>query len=147
MIVLVLVPLLVLATTAVHGLGTMEAIIRLTRRWQRPAEGKDHWLRGFPVIRLVSVLLILHLVEAAIWALPLWLAGVITDVEAAYFYSLSCYTTVGFGDVQVPPPWRLMGVIEAAVGILMFGWSTSVVIAVVMRLFRHRVGLDEDAAP
>jgi Ion channel len=36
-----------------------------------------------------------------------------SDRETAYCYSLMSYTTVGYGDVALARPWRLMGGLEA----------------------------------
>ena len=36
------------------------------------------------------------------------------------------------------PHWRLLGPQEAASGILAFGWSTAVIVTVVIRLVRYR---------
>jgi hypothetical protein len=51
------------------------------------------------------------------------------------------YTTVGYGDVHPPLSWRLVGPIEAAVGVLMMGWSTGVIVAALQRLYTHHVDL------
>lgn len=44
-------------------------------------------------------------------------------------------TTLGCGDVVLTEQRRLLAAIEAANGIIMFGWSTALVIAVVQRTF------------
>ena len=41
---------------------------------------------------------------------------------------------MGYGDVNPPEKWRIVGAIEAVTGILMFGWSTGVLFAVVNHL-------------
>jgi hypothetical protein len=63
------------------------------------------------------------------------------DRETAYYFSLTSYTTVGFGDVVISHPWRLMGGLEAINGVLMFGWSTASLVAFVFRLRETRVKL------
>jgi hypothetical protein len=71
----------------------------------------------------------------AIWAASFAIGDVLPDFETALYFSLTSYTTVGYGDVVPPIPWRLLGPIEAAVGILMLGWSTSIIVAAVQRLY------------
>jgi hypothetical protein len=39
------------------------------------------------------------------------------------FSKLLFYTTTGYGDMILPQPWRMVGAVEALVGILMRGWS------------------------
>jgi voltage-gated potassium channel len=87
--------------------------------------------------QLVGMLLLLHLAEAIVWALFLLLAGALPDLESAAYFSLTSYTTVGYGDVIVVKPWRMLGPLEAAVGVLMLGWSTGVLVAAIGRVYRQ----------
>jgi hypothetical protein len=40
--------------------------------------------------------------------------------------------------VVLPEPWRMLGPLEAAVGILMLGWSTGILVAVIGMTYRQR---------
>ena len=91
------------------------------------------------MVRVVSVLLLLHLAEAGIWALFYRLSGILPEFESAIYFSITSYTTVGYGDVVLPAPWRLLGPIEAAVGILTFGWSTAIIVAAIARILGNRL--------
>jgi hypothetical protein len=71
----------------------------------------------------------------AIWAAAYAAVGLFSDFETSLYYSLKSYTTVGYGDVLPAAKWRLLGPIEAAVGILMLGWSTGVIVAAVQRIY------------
>jgi hypothetical protein len=122
------------ATVIIHALGTWGVIVHLVRdRRQR----KGHLATEIHIICVVSVMLLLHLIEAGIWAGLYLIAGVLPDLETAIYFSLTSYTTTGYGDVVLPAPWRLLGPIEGAVGILMFGWSTAVVVTVITRIAEH----------
>jgi voltage-gated potassium channel len=102
-------------------------------------EARRHSLRQLGaellVARLVGGLLLLHLAEAMVWALFFLLIGLLPDLEAAAYFSLTSYTTVGYGDLLLKEPWRLLGPIEAAVGILMLGWSTGILVALITRIY------------
>ena len=122
-------------TVVIHAMGTVYVVI--------PAAGLWKWGAGTPYVakpvwtlmRLVSMLLILHLVEMAIWAAAFAAADILADFDTSLYYSLKSYTTVGYGDVLPPASWRLVGPIEAAVGVLMLGWSTSIIVAAVQRIY------------
>ena len=45
--------------------------------------------------------------------------------------------TVGYRDVVLPEAWRLVGPIEAAVGVLMLGWSTGVLVVVIGVIYKQ----------
>ena len=38
------------------------------------------------------------------------------------------FTTLGYGDVLLNERWRILGSFEAANGIIMFGWTTAIII-------------------
>jgi hypothetical protein len=119
-------------TVLIHALGTWEAIVYLARIWLQRKRG--YLAMEVQMVRVVSVLLLLHLAEAAVWAGFYRISGVLPEFETAIYFSITSYTTVGYGDVVLPAPWRLLGPIEAAVGILMFGWSTAIIVAAITRM-------------
>lgn len=122
-------------TVVMHGVGTL-ACTRGANRACDALKGRPRKLGAELLLaRLVSALLLLHLAEAVVWALFFVLIGVLPDLEAAAYFSLTSYTTVGYGDLVLPEPWRLLGPLEAAVGILMLGWSTGVLVAVLGRIY------------
>jgi hypothetical protein len=78
------------------------------------------------------------LVEIALWALLFKICGEFPDFGAAFDHSAVNYTTLGYGDVIMTPSWRLLGPLEAANGMLMFGVSTAMIFAVILRLIQAR---------
>ena len=56
-------------------------------------------------------------------------------MEAAFYFSLVSFTTLGFGDITLDENFRLLASIEAANGIIIFGWSTAIVVAVVQHMY------------
>ncbi len=139
--------LLTSITVAVHIAGALRVVLPLSSHRRKPADYDVPRDAVMFLVRLVSGLLILHLAEMAIWAAAFTLAGVFGDFETAMYYSLKSYTTVGYGDVLPSPSWRLLGPIEAAVGVLMLGISTSIIFAVVQRIhFSGLVGAVDTSA-
>src|SRR4051812_22381970 len=125
-------------TVVLHAVGTVHIVIPATGIWKPVTAGPTLPRPVWTLIRLVSLLLMLHLMEVAAWAVAYEFANVLPDFETALYYSLKSYTTVGYGDVLPSVSWRLLGPIEAAVGILMLGWSTSIIVAAVQRIYNGR---------
>jgi hypothetical protein len=61
------------------------------------------------------------------------------DYATAFYHSAVNFTTLGYGDIVMPPVWRLLGPLEAANGVLMFGLSASAMFAVTNRLLESRL--------
>jgi voltage-gated potassium channel Kch len=62
--------------------------------------------------------------------------GEFEDYATAAYHSAVNFTTLGYGDVVMSERWRLLGALEAASGILMFGVSTAMMTAAVIELLK-----------
>ena len=124
--------LLVAVTVAIHA-GGLAALLRalLKSHAQLPQ-------RFWPLTRLLIgvtwALMLIHLVEIAVWALFYLWSGCLPDAESAFYFSGVTYATVGYGDLVLPQPWRMLGPVEGLTGILMCGLSTGFFFALVSRL-------------
>jgi Ion channel len=86
------------------------------------------------------VIILLHFVEALLWAAFYVLNGLFDNFETSLYFSLNTYSTVGYGDVLLPGRWRVLGTIEAISGVLLCGLSTAFLFAIITALFRFRTG-------
>jgi hypothetical protein len=66
---------------------------------------------------------------------PLWL-GAIGSMRDAMLYSVDSITTRGSSGLELEPEWRLMGALESADGMLLFGISTAFVFVVIQKIER-----------
>lgn len=92
---------------------------------------------------LIGVLVVLfagHLVQISVWAGVFLLFEEFTDFATAFYHSTVNFATLGYGDIVMSERWRLLGALQAASGVLMFGLSTSTLFAVMNQVFRRRAG-------
>ena len=122
-------------TVFLHAVGTVKIVLPLTGVSRSPSRSAEMPRPVWALTRLVSLLLALHLAEMAIWAAAFAAFGLFSDFETSLYHSMQSYTTVGYGDILPEAKFRLLGPTEAAVGILMLGWSTSVIVAAVQRIY------------
>ncbi len=115
----------------------MLVLIRWLSRVRRVLESRSTYLRVALLLRLFVGIVLLHLVQVGLWAVVFWRAQELPNVDTALYFSLATYTTIGFGDVVVGPGWRVLAGIEGLTGILLVGWSTAFVFAVVNRMYEH----------
>jgi len=138
--------ILVSINVFIHATGMVELFKWVNR--QRPLFEKEFanrhriWL----LIRIFAVIVFLHLAQIYVWAAFYVLWGGLENFETALYFSMSSYTTIGYGDVVLPPRWRLLGGIEGVTGVLMFGWSTGAIFAVASRLFLMQVERNRTSA-
>jgi hypothetical protein len=141
----VLLPLAVgVATTVctifIHALALV-TIVHFVRRERRLGYAGVHFWEDATIIAAsTSVALAAHLIEISAWALMFVRCGEFQDFAAAFYSSAENYTTLGYGDVVMSPPWRLLGPLEAADGMLMFGVTTAMIFSVIQRLVWTRLG-------
>ena len=116
---------------AIHAVG-----LTLALRWLggRPAVLEGKFLPAtWMLIRVAGWTLLLHLIEISLWALIYSWTNCMPDLDSAFYFSAVTYTTTGYGDLVLPPAWRMLGAVEALTGILMCGWSTAFSFTVVSR--------------
>lgn len=124
-------------TVLVHGFGMFLAMHRFEVRWPELSRHMTIFRGQWLMLRLVFLVLTFHFCEAVMWGVGIHMLRIFPDFETAIYFAASTYTTVGYGDIVLPEPWRLLGPLEAMLGMLMFGWSTGVLVAIVMRIYEH----------
>jgi hypothetical protein len=55
------------------------------------------------------------------------------DILTSMFFSINSYTTLGASNITLTGQWKGMDGFEAMTAMLMFGWSTAVIAAVVQK--------------
>jgi voltage-gated potassium channel len=124
---------MVALTILIHlvGLGLLLALLRAHGR--RFSE-RQPLPQALVILTVVLGLFALHAVE--IWSYAALYAALRTfqDFEEALYFSTTTYTTIGYGDLTLPKPWRVLGAIEGANGIILLGWSTAFFFSVLQRI-------------
>jgi hypothetical protein len=128
----------VAVTIFIHALPLIATVKFVRRERSLGHAGKGFWMDVAIVALTISLALASHLVEIALWAVLFMICGEFRAFGAAYYHSAVNYTTLGYGDVIMSPSWRLLGPLEAANGMLMFGVSTAMIFAVIQRLIQAR---------
>jgi hypothetical protein len=131
--------LLITLTTAVHASGVVMIFRAIMHRVRAGKTLVRHVrypsVHAVLLIAIVGLLLtLLHGIEAGMWTEAYLVLGAIGSERDAMLYSLDSFTTRGASDVLLDPEWRLMGALEAADGMLLFGISTAFVFAIFQRV-------------
>jgi voltage-gated potassium channel Kch len=88
--------------------------------------------------RIAAVTVVAHLFEITIWAGFYYWKDALPTMESGLYFSAVTYATIGYGDIVVAQPWRVLAAMEGLTGILMCGWSGAFFFAAVNRLYMVR---------
>ena len=135
---------LIAVTMAMHVTGVMLLVsvlhglrVRLAKR----GVGLPHVV-GIMAVAFTAIgllLAVLHGVEAGLWAAAyLWL-GAVESPWAAILYSIDSMATRGGSGLILPARWQMLGALEGADGMLLFGISTALIFTVMLLYFQNLV--------
>lgn len=129
---------LIAITVMIHAIGTTAWVRYLSRRYF----GKFPLSVAHTMMLLVYtalVVLVMHAVEIVIWAIcyqSLVPVSELASFEEAVYFSFVTFTTLGYGDITLSEGERLLSGIEALNGIILIGWTTAMIFAVVQHSWR-----------
>lgn len=125
-----------LINIALQAMATV-VTIRLLRLVSRRLSARRRIAALMLVMMMTAAVLTLaHIIQVRIWALSYVLVGAVAPAGNAFYLAFVNFTTLGYGDVLPSPAWRILGPLTAANGMLLFGWSTALMFAVLSRVLR-----------
>ena len=126
---------LMFVTTGIHA-GGMVLAMHAVQSQGGPLRQRLLRIRHYPrVAEIVLLMFFVSVVEVLAWAVTYLALGAIEGLERACYFSMVTFTTLGYGEIVLDERWRLLASFEAANGIMLFGWSTAIVIATVQRVY------------
>jgi len=131
---------MMLLTIIIHAL-VMVAGVKVAK-WRRSRFGHvGKEMAKAVLLSVLTVWMFLAIVlEAGLWALLYLFNPLITalpDLETAFYFSMVTFTTLGFGDVVLTGPWRMLASIQAANGVIIFGWTTALIFYFIQHIYKE----------
>jgi Ion channel len=84
-------------------------------------------------IAIHAIVMAAHIAEVVAWSIAYAIVGVAPPGTDLIYFAFVNYTTLGYGDVTPLQRWSLLGPMTAMNGVLLFGWSTAVIFAVLQK--------------
>lgn len=135
--------LMMIATVTIHAGCTM--LVISTHRSHHVARFGDI-SPGRKVVVLSAYVLLFFLAslsEIWLWAVMYRALGELSDLQEALYFSTVTFTTLGYGDVVLQSSLRLLASFQSINGIIIFGWTTAVIVALVHRILVHDTSASE----
>ena len=133
---------LVAITVAIHAAG-LAVLLRLLLKSHTSLPTRL-WPITWLLIRIAWWLILIHLLEISVWGFFYFWQECLPDAESAFYFAGVTYTTLGYGDLVLVKPWRMLGPVEGLTGILMCGLSAGVFFAVVTRIYATHFKKDRE---
>jgi hypothetical protein len=117
---------------AIHAI-VMAAVLRVARAAGERATSHQSFRLIAVMTAVVSVLMAAHIAEVILWSFAYAIVDVAPPGTDLVYFAFVNYTTLGYGDVTPLQRWHLLGPMTAMNGVLLFGWSTAVIFAVLQK--------------
>ena len=128
---------MVVVTTIIHALFMVSGNRFDDWRKARYGQAERNWLKTVLVSGLTAWQFLAVVTEVLIWAyLYIHIPSIteLPDLETAFYFSMATFTTVGYGDVVIKENWRMLASLQAANGMIIFGWTTALIFYYIQRI-------------
>ena len=131
--------LLMFITTGIHALFMVSA--SHTHEWRQRRFGPAYspFSKALFISILTMWMFLAIIIEAWVWALVYLydpLITVLNDIETALYFSMVTFTTLGYGDVVLIGKGRGLATIQAANGVIIFGWTTALIFYFIQQIYK-----------
>jgi hypothetical protein len=130
---------MVVLTTMIHAMFMVGGMKAAGWRLSHFGRTRNDTEKAVLVSALTAWMFLAIVIEAWLWALvylfhPLMTA--LPDLETAFYFSMVTFTTLGYGDVVLTGHWRTLASIQAANGVIVFGWTTALIFVFIQRVYK-----------
>lgn len=132
---------------SLHIFGTMQ-VVRARRIFFRQAIDRFALTRAALALPATAVcLILLHAVEIVFMGWWIWWRGLLPDLGSCLLLAGTSYTTLGYPDPLPGVAGATISIVLAALGWLMFGWSTGVIVSAIIQYehVRQKLGLENES--
>jgi hypothetical protein len=122
-------------------LALQAAVTFWSVRFYMQYSGRMSHRRGFfaqvrPLLIVMIAMMLGNFIQIVIWATLFIFLGEFSELYEAVYHSAVNFTSLGYGDVVMSARWKLMGPLEAANGVLMFGMTSAALMAILQQLIK-----------
>ena len=132
---------MMILTTMIHAVFMVSGMGAAGWRLSRFGRARGQLMKAALVSGLTAWMFLAIVIEASVWALLYLFNPLITtlpDPETAFYFSMVTFTTLGYGDVVLTGNWRILASIQAANGVIVFGWTTALIFVFIQRVYNKK---------
>ena len=99
-----------------------------------------------PLLVVMLVMMLGTIVQIALWGVLFVVLGEFDELYEAIYHSAVNFASLGYGDIVMSKPWKLLGPLEACYGVLMLGMTAAALMAILQQLIKVQYRDDAQAA-
>ncbi|MCE3285657.1 MAG: Ion transport 2 domain protein [Steroidobacteraceae bacterium] len=116
------------------------------RYYVRHAVGAPRDSGVWPLLVAMLIMMSGTILQITLWAALFVGLGEFDEFYEAVYFSTVNFSSLGYGDVVMTRPWKLLGPLEALCGVLMLGMTAAALMVILQQMVRsHRAALDPPA--
>jgi len=93
-----------------------------------------------PLVAAMLMMTLGTIFQIALWATTFVWLGEFTEFYEAVYFSMVNFSSLGYGDVVMTKPWKLLGPLESLCGVLMLGMTAAALMAILQQMIRSHRG-------
>ncbi len=125
-----------LVCLALQAAFTFWSVRFYMRESGRMPPGSGLFAQVRPLLIVMIVMMLGNFIQIMIWGALFIFLGEFSELYEAVYHSAVNFTSLGYGDVVMSARWKLMGPLEAANGVLMFGMTSAALMAILQQLIK-----------
>src|SRR6187401_3526223 len=84
----------------------------------------------------MNIMLVGNFIQILLWGELFYLLNEFTDYHVAIYHSAVNFASLGYGDIVMSKEWKMLGALEAVVGVLMLGMTAAALMAILSQLMK-----------
>ena len=134
---------LVCTSVFIQVMITMLVVNFFSRSTLRRGSRPGYLRRMIVLICLILTIVVDHLFQIHVWGVAFYLLSYFDDFWTSQYFATQTYTTLGYGDLLLPPTRRMLAGWLSLTGLLMIGWSTALFAYLITKYHETHVSPDQ----
>ncbi len=92
-----------------------------------------------PLLVVMLVMMLGTILQIALWGVLFVVLGEFDVLYEAIYHSAVNFASLGYGDIVMSDPWKLLGPLEAVCGVLMLGMTAAALMAIMQQMIKTQL--------
>ncbi|MES2923476.1 MAG: ion channel [Verrucomicrobiota bacterium] len=89
-----------------------------------------------PLLSAMIIMMVGNFAQILLWGVLFVLLNEFDDYHVAIYHSAVNFASLGYGDIVMSKGWKMLGALEAVVGVLMLGMTSAALMAILSQLIK-----------